>query len=57
MVVSADAVTADRRVRAVAAEIVPASPRGRKSCRMLVGSSESQASELARFLAPWVRTA
>ena len=57
MVVSADAVTADRRVRAVAAEIVPAAPRGRRRCRMLVGSSEAQASELARFLAPWVRTA
>ncbi len=56
-VVPAAAATAERRVRVVAGEIAPASPRGREGCRMVAGSSGAQALELARFLAPWVRTA
>ena len=43
----------DRCLRVAAAEIVRPSPRGARSCRILPGSPAQQASELARFLAPW----
>lgn len=47
----------DRYLAAAAAETVRPSPRGAGACRLLSGSPEQQASELARFLAPWSRRA
>lgn len=49
--------TDERRVRVVGAELAPPPSRGGQRCRLVAGSPEAQAAELARFLAPWVRQA